>query len=100
MDKEEDFINLVLPLKVAQNNLGYLKASKPLSRYYQELKYIFLLMGIMTSTLLASFFILNYTLTKKIIRPLKSMRNCAQKIAEGDFSSKILIKKGTKKLNN
>ncbi|MBG09280.1 MAG: hypothetical protein CME68_11015 [Halobacteriovoraceae bacterium] len=93
MDKEEDFINLVLPLKVAQNNLGYLKASKPLSRYYQELKYIFLLMGIMTSTLLASFFILNYTLTKKIIRPLKSMRNYALKIAEGDFSSKILIKK-------
>tara|TARA_Y100001970_G_scaffold278977_1_gene385510 strand:- start:46 stop:1314 length:1269 start_codon:yes stop_codon:yes gene_type:complete len=50
-------------------------------------------MGIMTSTLLASFFILNYTLTKKIIRPLKSMRNYALKIAEGDFSSKILIKK-------
>ena len=93
MDLEEDFINLVLPLKVTQNNLGYLKVSKPLSRYYQELKYIFLLMGIMTSTLLASFFILNYTLTKKIIRPLKSMRNYALKIAEGDFSSKILIKK-------
>ncbi|MEC7181506.1 MAG: ATP-binding protein [Bdellovibrionota bacterium] len=93
MDKEKDFIDLVLPLKVAQKNLGHLKVSKPLSRYYQELKYIFLLMGIMTSTLLASFFILNYTLTKKIIRPLKSMRNYALKIAEGDFSSKILIKK-------
>jgi len=49
-------------------------------------------MGVMTSILLTSFFILNFTLTKKIIRPLKSMKNYALKIAEGDFSSKILIK--------
>ncbi|MDC0253823.1 ATP-binding protein [Bacteriovoracales bacterium] len=88
--KEEDpALKFEIPFK---KNGEYLQISKPLKDLHDDLRYIVFLMCLIIVVLLAFIILLNYTLTKKLIRPLKSMKNYALKIAEGDFSKKISIK--------
>ena len=81
-------IKYKIPFK---KNGSYLQISKSLEDLHDHLHYIVFLVGLIIIFLLGLIFLLNYTLIKKLILPLKSVKNYTLKIAEGDFSKKMAI---------
>ena len=88
----EDHLKLIIPLIQNGEIKGHLHIEKSLKFVHADLHFILLFMGLFMLVLLTSFFLLNYALLKKLIHPLKSMKNYALKMAEGDFSKIMVIK--------